>query len=108
MIAAPGSLRSTPLVRVVFVATLLQVLHRGWTVLMISLDKIGDDLEHGEITPVFRYLPIWNAVWITWDRSEVISLDCVLLLMDTVNVSSRDRTIAYRMYRTSVHYTLPL
>jgi len=39
---------------------------------------------------------------------EFVGLDCVLLLMDTVNVSSRVRTIAYRMYRTpvrnSIHY----
>ena len=32
-------------------------------------------------------------------KFEVIRLDCDLLLMDTVNVSSRVRTIAYRMYR---------
>jgi len=37
---------------------------------------------------------------------EVISLDCLLLLMDTVNVSSRIRTIAYRSYRTPVWYTI--
>jgi hypothetical protein len=37
---------------------------------------------------------------------EVISLDFVLLLMDTVNVSSRVRTIAYRMYRTPVRYSI--
>jgi len=39
---------------------------------------------------------------------EVVRLDCDLLLMDTVNVSSRVRTIAYRMYRSpvrcSIHY----
>ena len=40
---------------------------------------------------------------------EVIRLDCDLLLMDIVNVSSRVRTIAYRMYNScSVQYTLPL
>jgi len=38
-------------------------------------------------------------------KYEVIRLDCVLLLMDTVNVSSQVRTIAYRMYRTPVQYS---
>jgi len=37
---------------------------------------------------------------------EVIRLDCDLLLMETVNVSSRVRTIAYRMYRTPVRYSI--
>ena len=37
---------------------------------------------------------------------EVIRLDCDLLLMDTVNVSSRVRTIAYTMYRTPVQYSI--
>jgi hypothetical protein len=37
---------------------------------------------------------------------EVISLDCVLLLMDTVNVSSQVRTIAYRLYRARVQYSI--
>ena len=35
---------------------------------------------------------------------EVIRLDYVLLLMDTVNVSSQVRMIAYRVYRTRVQY----
>jgi len=40
------------------------------------------------------------------DICEVIRLDCDLLLMDTVHVSSRVRTIAYRMYRTPVRYSI--
>jgi len=36
---------------------------------------------------------------------EVIRLDCVLMLMDTVSVSSQVRTVAYRMYRTPVQYS---
>jgi len=39
-------------------------------------------------------------------KCEVIRLDCDLLLMDTVNVSSRVRTIAYRMYQTPVQYSI--
>ena len=39
------------------------------------------------------------------DSCEVISLGCVILLMDTVNVSSRVRTIAYRMYEFGTVYT---
>ena len=37
---------------------------------------------------------------------EVISYDCDLLWMDTVNVSSRARTTAYRMCRTPVRYSI--
>jgi len=37
---------------------------------------------------------------------EVIKLDCDLLLMDTLDVSSRVRTIAYRMYRIPVRYSI--
>ena len=37
---------------------------------------------------------------------EVVSLDCVFLLMNTVNVSSRVRTIAYGMYGTLVQYSI--
>jgi hypothetical protein len=36
---------------------------------------------------------------------EVIRLDYVILLMDTVVVSCQVRMIAYRMYRTPVQYS---
>jgi hypothetical protein len=37
---------------------------------------------------------------------EVVSLDCVLLLMDTVSALSGVMTIAYRVYRTPVRYSI--
>ena len=36
---------------------------------------------------------------------ELLRLDCDLLLVDTVNVSSRVRTITYRMYLCNVNNT---
>jgi hypothetical protein len=44
-----------------------------------------------------------KAICCDLTRFEDISLDCVLLLMDRVNVSSRVRTIAYRI-RYTIHY----
>jgi len=40
------------------------------------------------------------------ENGEDMSLDCVLLLMDTVNKSSQVRMISYRMYRTPVQYSI--
>jgi hypothetical protein len=50
----------------------------------------------------------WINSFVSWSgmTCEVIRLDCDLLLMATVNVSSRVRTIAYRMYPTPVRYSI--
>ena len=55
---------------------------------------------------VISYVPGLCGGQVILKNCEVIRLDCDLLLMDTVNVSSRVRTIAYRMYRTPVQYSI--
>ena len=39
-------------------------------------------------------------------RCEFIRIVCVVLSMDTISVSSKGRTIAYRLYRTPVQYSI--
>ena len=81
-----------------------------WEIPMLSwsleqeLGYISKDRWPLEVLPSPQTLEVLPIILSVIESYEVISLDCVLPLMDTVNVTYRVRTIAYRMYRTPVRY----